>query len=73
MSAAPNRLCTIDGVLQMQDGSSVQDYLRSVPHMGTNPEVVLMSRDKLEGYVADALAYRAMVSAESDERFALAG
>lgn len=73
MSGAPNRLCTIDGVLTMKDGSSVQDYLRSVPHMGTNPDVVLVSRDRLEEIYRDADAHRHDCMMQMDDRFALAG
>lgn len=66
MSGAPNRLCTIDGVLCMKDGSRVQDYLRSVPHMGTNPDVVLISRDEV-------IRLAELARSAQDARFAVAG
>jgi hypothetical protein len=69
----PNRLCTKDGVLQMQDGSDVQAYLRAGPGKCA-PEAVLMVRSdivQLIQLVKDVELAR-MQQRVQDERFALA-
>ncbi len=66
----PNRLCLKNGVLEMQDGTDVTEYLRSRP-MKDAPEVVLLTRDEAERLASEAYAYR-MLHLSDDERFCIA-
>ena len=70
MSNMPNRLRLKNGVLEMQDGSDVLEYLRSRP-MKDAEAVVLLTRVEAERLASDAYAYR-MSQLVDDERFAIA-
>jgi hypothetical protein len=63
----PNKLCLVNGLLAMKDGSDVQDYLRS-KSMTNADSVVLLNRADAQRLLEDARKWRAL----SDERFALA-
>lgn len=67
----PNRLKTVDGVLQMQDGSDVQTYLNNHHLLANCDEVTLIPRDTMLKLLADAEAWR-LHQALCDDRFALA-
>lgn len=66
----PNKLRLKNGVLEMQDGTDVLEYLRSHP-MKDAPEVVLLTRDEAVRLEEEAYAYR-MSQLVGDERFAIA-
>lgn len=66
----PNKLRLKNGVLEMQDGSDVHEYLRSRP-MKDAPEVVLLTRDEAVRLADESYAYR-MSQLVGDERFAIA-
>ncbi len=70
MSKMPNKLRLKNGVLEMQDGSDVLEYLRSRP-MKDAPEVVLLTRAEAVRLADEAYAYR-MSQLVGDERFAIA-
>lgn len=65
----PNKLRLTNGVLEMQDGSDVLEYLRSRP-IKDAPEVVLLTRGEAVRLAEEAYAYR--MSLLVGERFALA-
>ena len=70
MNNIPNKLRLKNGVLEMQDGSNVLEYLRSRP-IKDAPEVVLLTRGEAIRLADQAYAYR-MSQLAGDERFAIA-
>ena len=67
----PNKLCIKDGVLLMQDGSNVQEYLRSRELMVNSAEVVILTRELAQKLAEESAAYR-LSKLTDDERFCIA-
>jgi hypothetical protein len=70
MKQMPNVLKVVDGVLSMQNGGDVQEYLRSRP-LANSDAVVLLTREDAQRLLEDATKWR-FKQLSDDERFAFA-